>query len=68
MGCGDSKGLTAKETPIKNKTSEQNLAKIEESKVGEKTQQRIIILFQPRIILKKKKVEKFMKIKNIEIK
>ena len=36
MGCGDSKGLTAKETPIKNKTSEQNLAKKEESKVGEK--------------------------------
>ena len=36
MGCGDSKGLTAKETTINNKIAERNIAKKEESKVGVK--------------------------------
>ena len=36
MGCGDSKGLTARETTNKNKTAQQNLSKKEESKAEEK--------------------------------
>ena len=36
MGCSDSKGLTARETTINNKTVQQNLSKYEESKVVQK--------------------------------
>ena len=36
MGCGDSKGLTAKETTINNKTVQQNLSKNEKSKFEDK--------------------------------
>ena len=36
MGCSDSKGLTARETTINNKTAQQNLSKYEDSKVDQK--------------------------------
>ena len=36
MGCGDSKGLTAKETTINNKTVQQNLSKNEKSEFEDK--------------------------------